>query len=185
MRDWSLHLLDLMENSLRAEAKLIRLSIELFSDGVMDITLEDDGCGMSPELAAAADSPFTTTRATRKVGLGLPLARQNAELTGGYLRLTSCPNKGTTVMIRVLSSHIDCLPLGDPAETMISLICMNPLSPDFVWDLCSPQGQEHFSTAAVRRVLGPQVPLDEPDVRAYLMGLLSEQCQTVFGGILL
>ena len=51
-----------MENSLRAEAKLIRLSIELFSDGVMDIILEDDGCGMSPELAAAADSPFTTTR---------------------------------------------------------------------------------------------------------------------------
>ena len=185
MRDWSLHLLDLMENSLRAEAKLIRLSIELFSDGVMDIILEDDGCGMSPELAAAADSPFTTTRTTRKVGLGLPLARQNAELTGGYLRLTSCPHQGTTVMIRVLSSHIDCLPLGDPAETMISLICMNPLSPDFVWDLCSPQGQEHFSTAAVRRVLGPQVPLDEPDVRAYLKGLLSEQCQTVFGGILL
>ena len=75
MRDWSLHLLDLMENSLRAEAKLIRLSIELFSDGVMDITLEDDGCGMAPELAAAADSPFITTRTTRKVGLGLPLAR--------------------------------------------------------------------------------------------------------------
>ena len=185
MRDWSLHLLDLMENSLRAVAKLIRLSIELFSDGVMDIILEDDGCGMAPELAGTADSPFTTTRTIRRVGLGLPLARQNAELTGGYLRLTSCPHQGTTVMIRVLSSHIDCLPLGDPAETMISLICMNPLSPEFEWDLCSPQGQEHFSTAAVRRVLGPEISLNEPDVRDYLKGLLREQCQSVFGGIML
>ena len=185
MRDWSLHLLDLMENSLRAEAKLIRLSIELFSDGVMDIILEDDGCGMAPELAGTADLPFTTTRTTRRVGLGLPLARQNAELTGGYLRLTSCPHQGTTVMIRVLSSHIDCLPLGDPAETMISLICMNPLSPEFEWDLCSPQGQEHFSTAAVRQVLGPEISLNEPDVRDYLQGLLREQCQSVFGGIML
>lgn len=185
MRDWSLHLLDLMENSLRAEAKLIRLSIELFSDGVMDITLEDDGCGMAPELAMEAGLPFTTTRTTRKVGLGLPLAWQNAELTGGYLRLSSCPGKGTKVMIRVHSSHIDCLPLGDLAETMISLICMNPQSPDFAWDLCSPQGQEHFSTAGVRQVLGPEIPLNESDVRDYLKGLLREQCQTVFGGILL
>ncbi len=184
MRDWSLHLLDLMENSLRAEAKTIRLSIELHSDGVMDIILTDDGHGMTPELAQAADSPFMTTRTTRRVGLGLPLARQNAELTGGWLSLSSCPQKGTTVTIRALTSHIDCLPLGDPAETMLALICMNPLSPDFVWDLSSPQGQEHFSTAAVRRVLGPQISLDEPDVRDYLGGLLQEQCHTVFGGML-
>ena len=72
MRDWSLHLLDLMENSLRAEAKLIRLSIELFSDGVMDITLEDDGCGMSPELAGTADSPVTPPAPLARSAWGCP-----------------------------------------------------------------------------------------------------------------
>ncbi len=185
MRDWSLHLLDLMENSLRAEAKVIELAIDLSSDGVMDITLSDDGKGMAPELADTADSPFTTTRTTRKVGLGLPLASQNAQLTGGYLRISSCPMKGTKVMIRVLTGHIDCLPLGDPVQTMLGLIYMNPLSPDFVWDLHSPQGREHFNTAAIRRVLGAEIALNEPDVADYLKGLLYEQFNTVFGGMLL
>ena len=107
MRDWSLHLLDLMENSLRAEAKLIRLSIELFSDGVMDITLEDDGCGMAPELAAAADSPFTTTRTTRKVGLGVPLFKMEAEMTGGSFQIDSEEGKGTKVTAVFRPSHVD------------------------------------------------------------------------------
>ena len=185
MRDWSLHLLDLMENSLRAEAGLIRLSIGLSDEGVLEIIVEDDGRGMSAELAKAAVSPFTTTRTTRRVGLGLPLARHNAELTGGSLNLESCPQQGTKVRIRTLPGHIDSLPLGDPAETMLSMICMNPLSPDFIWDLRSPKGQEHFSTAQIRSVLGPEIPLDEPEIREYLGALLHEQCQSIFGGMLL
>ncbi len=185
MRDWSLHLLDLMENSLRAEARAIRLSVALSDEGVLEIVLEDDGRGMAPEFAREAVSPFTTSRTTRKVGLGLPLARRNAELTGGSLCLDSSPQKGTRVRIRTLPGHIDSLPLGDLAQTMLALICMNPQSPDFSWDLRSPRGQERFSTKDIRRVLGPEIPLDEPEIRQYLGALLREQCHSIFGGMLL
>ena len=184
MRDWSLHLLDLMQNSLRAEARTISLGLTLSQDGALDIIVNDDGLGMEETFAKAATDPFTTTRTTRKVGLGLPLAKHNAELTGGYLDLISTPGCGTRVHLCILTSHIDCLPLGDLAQTMMSLICFNP-GVDFVLDMSSPQGVEHFSTKVIRGVLGPEIGLDEPEVMNYLQGLLTEQCRTVFGGIIL
>ena len=185
MRDWSLHLLDLMENSLRASAASLELSLTLSSDGALDIILNDDGLGMEKNFASTAADPFTTTRTTRKVGLGLPLAQHNAELTGGYLELLSEPGCGTRVHICILTSHIDCLPLGDLAQTMLSMICFNARKVDFVLDMASPLGSEHFSTKVIRQVLGSEISLDEPEVMNYLKQLLQEQCETVFGGILL
>lgn len=184
MRDWSLHLLDLMENSLRAQASLVALSLTLSQDGALSIILTDDGLGMEEDFASRAADPFTTTRKTRRVGLGLPLARQNAELTGGYLEISSKPGEGTRVHILVLTSHIDSLPLGDLAETMLGLICSSGRETDFVLQMCSPQGSEHFSTKAIKAVLGDAIALCEPEVMRYLKSLLTEQCQTVFGGIL-
>lgn len=100
MRDWSLHLLDLMENSLRAEAKLIRLSIELFSDGVMDITLEDDGCGMAPDVVERAFHPFFSTKpAESGSGLGLATVYGFARQSGGNLIIESEPGAGTRVTL--------------------------------------------------------------------------------------
>lgn len=184
MRDWSLHLLDLMENSLRARAKTVRLSVRLKEDGWMEIALSDDGCGIPPELLGRVTSPFATTRTTRRVGMGLSLARQNAERSGGSLSLESEEGRGTAVTIRADSRHIDCLPLGDLAQTFHSLICLNPNGPDFEWELASPKGRETFSTKEIKSVLGEQVSLNEPEVRDYLKSLLEEQCQSVFGGIL-
>ena len=184
MRDWSLHLLDLMQNSLRAQARTISMGLALSQDGMLEIVLNDDGLGMEETFARAATDPFTTTRTTRKVGLGLPLAQHNAELTGGYLDLVSTPGCGTRVRLCILTSHIDCLPLGDLAQTMMSLIPFYP-GVHFVLDMSSPQGAEHFSTEVIRGVLGPDIGLDEPEVMNYLQGLLGEQCLTVFGGIIL
>ncbi len=185
MRDWSLHLLDLMENSLRAEATRLDLSLVLSQDGALDIILRDDGFGMEKDFTSTATDPFTTTRTTRKVGLGLSLAQHNAELTGGYLELLSEPGCGTRVHLCILTSHIDCLPLGDLAQTMVSLILLNHDKAEFTMDLSSPLGSEHFSTKVIKQVLGDEVALAEPEVLNYLKELLHEQSQTVFGGILL
>ena len=185
MRDWSLHLLDLMENSLRAAATRLDLSLALSQDGALDIILRDDGFGMEKDFASLATDPFTTTRTTRKVGLGLSLAQHNAELTGGYLELLSEPGCGTRVHICILTSHIDCLPLGDLAQTMVSLIMLNHDKTDFTLDMSSPLGSEHFSTKVIRQVLGDEVALNELEVINYLKELLQEQSRTVFGGILL
>ncbi len=184
MRDWSLHLLDLAENSLRAGAGLVSLGVSLEEDGRLIITLSDDGCGMGPELLRAVTSPFATTRSTRKVGMGLALAGQNAERAGGGLHVSSAPGRGTTVEIEADTRNIDCLPLGDLAQTFFSLICLNPLRPDFEWRLRSPRGEEHFDTREIRQALGEGISLGEPEVREYICSLLTEQCETVFGGIM-
>ena len=87
MRDLSLHILDLMQNSIRAQAKLVSLSVILGDDGILSIIIEDDGTGMSEELLARVTSPFATTRTTRKVGLGIPMMAENCRLAGGDLSI--------------------------------------------------------------------------------------------------
>lgn len=184
MRDLSLHLLDLMENSLRAGAKNICCELTLNEGGTLALTLQDDGCGMEEALCAAALQPFTTSRSTRKAGLGLPLTQASALRTGGSLRLDSAPGHGTRVSARFETRHLDCLPLGSLEDTMVSLIAAHPLTPDFTLVLRSPRGKEQFSTQVVRAALGDDVPLSEPEVLAWMRQALKKQVQTVFGGLL-
>jgi len=185
VRDISLHLLDLMENSLRAGAAHVECDMRLSEEGMLDICLRDDGCGMDPELQQSVLSPFGTTRTTRKVGLGIPLTAANAEKTGGALHIHSVPGQGTTLNICFNTRHMDCLPLGDVAQTLWTLVITHPLSPEFTLTLASPQGESRFSTEEIRSVLGAEIPLNEPEVSAYLRDLLVEQAQTIFGGLLL
>jgi signal transduction histidine kinase len=96
MRDLSLHLLDLAQNSITAGAKLVTIGLTLDEKGMMTFTLEDDGKGMPPELLSRVTSPFSTTRTTRKVGLGIPMMMENARLSGGDLTIRSEVGKGTT-----------------------------------------------------------------------------------------
>ena len=93
MRDLSLHILDLAENSVRAGASLVEIGIDVTENKRITLTLRDNGCGMSREMLERVTSPFTTSRTTRKVGLGIPLMMQNAQLTGGDVTLESEPGK--------------------------------------------------------------------------------------------
>ena len=70
MRDLSLHILDLAQNSVRANASLVEIEVLADEAGMLRIIIRDDGCGMSEELLSRVLSPFSTTRTTRKVGLG-------------------------------------------------------------------------------------------------------------------
>ena len=118
MRDISLHLLDIVQNSITAGAKTIRIGFSLDQQGMLSMTVADDGKGMSEELLSRVLSPFTTSRTTRKVGLGIPLLAQNARMSGGNVEIRSRVGEGTTLEASFNTASIDCLPLGDLPDTM-------------------------------------------------------------------
>ena len=183
MRDLSLHLLDLAQNSITAGASLVTVRLTLGEDGWLTMVLGDDGKGMSPELLARVTSPFATTRTTRKVGLGIPMMKENAEKTGGTLMLKSEVGRGTEMTVTMDTKNIDCLPLGDLSGTLLSLILTNPLHPDFLFEGQSPRGQCSFDTREVRGALGSDIPLNEPEVAAWLQEALKEEIDPIFGGV--
>lgn len=127
MRELSLHLLDIAENSISAKAKNITIEvIEDLPTDLLKLSVQDDGCGMTPEMAASVIDPFVTTRTTRKVGLGIPLLKEAAETCNGSLELTSTVGKGTSITVQFQHSHIDRMPLGDITTTLLHLLVANP-----------------------------------------------------------
>jgi anti-sigma regulatory factor (Ser/Thr protein kinase) len=173
MKELSLHILDITKNSVSAGAAHIRLSLTETEDHVLTIVIADNGRGMSPEFLARVTDPFTTTRTTRKVGMGLPLYRMAAEQTGGSLAIESTVGVGTTVTALFHTDHLDCAPLGDLPGVIALLIQGSPLV-DFTVERSTPKGSYVFSTLEVREQLGPDVPLDEPEVFLWLNDYLQE-----------
>ena len=96
MKELSLNILDIAENSLRAGATLTEICLTDRGD-TRPLRIVDDGCGMDAELVKSVTEPFTTTRKTRKVGLGLPLLKQTAEMTGGTMDIQSTVGVGTDI----------------------------------------------------------------------------------------
>jgi len=127
MEDISLHILDIAENSLKAGATAVSVTLrENKGDGTLTLVIEDNGRGMDEETAAKALSPFYSTKGTKPYGLGLPLLKQAAEETGGSMELESEPGKGTRVTTIFKSSHIDMKPLGDIDSTVVALQLSHP-----------------------------------------------------------
>ena len=114
MEELSLHLLDLIQNSVKAGASLVEIIITEKA-GLLTIILEDNGCGMSEEFLSRVESPFTTTRTTRKVGLGIPLFKQAALMAGGDFSITSRQGEGTRLTATFELDNIDRAPMGDLA----------------------------------------------------------------------
>ncbi len=113
MKDLSLHILDIVQNAIKAKATAIDIIVQDKDNKALDISIIDNGTGITPEMLATIDDPYTTSRTTRKVGLGIPLFKQNAERTGGHLHITSELGKGTELTAQFHQNNIDCLPLGD------------------------------------------------------------------------
>ena len=178
MRELSLNLLDIAQNSITAGASLItiRLSADLAAD-CLSLSVEDNGCGMSKEQVEAVINPFYTTRQTRKVGLGIPLFKMAAEMAGGTLRIDSQPGVGTAVTATFQIRHIDRMPLGDVGATLVTLIRMNP-SLDFLY-IERVDGQEFvLDTRTIRQTLGDEVPLSDPEVVEWIEGYFEENTRT-------
>ena len=181
MRDLSLHLLDLTQNSVSAGASLVEIMLTLEENGWLTMVIRDNGKGMSPELLARVTSPFATTRTTRKVGLGIPMMMENAEKTGGGLTIRSTEGKGTELTVTLDTGNIDCLPLGDLPGTLLSLILMHPGRPDFHFHGASPQGECDVDTREIRQAAGG-LPLNEPAIAAWLQEAVYEEINPIFGG---
>lgn len=127
MKDLSLHILDIAENSLRAGATLIKITVgEHIASNWLTLEISDNGKGMSEEMRRTVTNPFVTTRTLRKVGLGLPLLAQRCELCEGDLQIISEEGKGTTVKAKMRYGHIDRVPLGDMGSTLMALIMTHP-----------------------------------------------------------
>lgn len=119
----SLNVIDIAQNSLRAGASRIDISIVIDrSARRLTLRIEDDGIGMNAEEAAQASDPFFTSRMTRNVGFGLPFLKQAATCTGGSFRLDSAPGKGAVVEAVFAQDHIDCIPLGDINASLCALL---------------------------------------------------------------
>ena len=174
MKELSLHLLDVAKNSTAAGAGHVSIALDEADDGWLTITIDDDGRGMDPEFLAQVTDPFTTTRTTRKVGLGLPLLRLTAEQTGGSLDIRSEVGKGTTVTAHFWRRHMDCPPLGDLAGAVALLIQGSP-DVELTYRHATPKGEAALSTAELREILGDDISLAEPEVFAWIQDYLTEQ----------
>lgn len=127
MEDLSLHILDVVENSIEAGARRIRIQIiENSKRDRLKIEIQDDGKGMDQNLRQKALDPFFTTKSVRRVGLGLSLFREAARMADGDLSIESKAGQGTSVKATFQYSHVDRNPLGDMAKTMMTLAIGHP-----------------------------------------------------------
>ena len=175
MRELSLNVMDIAQNSLSAGASLTQIVVEESSaEDTLTLKIIDNGRGMTAEQAARVTDPFFTTRTTRKVGLGVPLFKMAAEQTGGSFSIESEPGKGTTVTAVFKPSHIDMTPLG-------LLIYSNP-DRDFIFRRERDGRSFTLDTRELREILGEEVKLSAPEVSEWIQGYLKEQTDMIFGG---
>lgn len=178
MQDLSLHLLDIAENSIRAKASVVKITIhENIKANKLSMVIEDNGVGMSETLVSQVTDPFVTTRTTRKVGLGLPLLKQNCIMSGGALEINSEVGKGTVVTAVMQYDHIDRLPMGDMASSMCVLIQANP-NVDFIYTHLYNNQSFILNTREIKEILG-DVPINELEIVAWLRAYITDNLQAI------
>lgn len=178
MKELSLNILDIAENSVKAGATLTEITI-IEDESELSITFKDNGCGMTEEVLRGVTDPFYTTRTTRKVGLGLPLLKLQAEQTGGNLSVSSKhidsfpEDHGTIVSAVFRKNHIDFTPLGDVVSSITTLIHGHP-DTDFLFCHKYNEHLVELDTRQIREVL-EDVPLNSYEVIKWIEEFLLEQ----------
>ncbi len=182
MKELSLNILDIAENSLKAGATLVGIDVTEEKD-TLTVTVSDNGCGMTKEFLKTVTDPFSTTRTTRKVGLGIPLLKMEAEQTGGSFRITSrCEaeyknDHGTVTSAVFYKDHIDMTPLGDINATVMTLLQCAP-DVDLVFSHKTPYYTVALDTRQIKEILG-DVPVNSPEVMSWIKDYLCEQQQNI------
>jgi len=185
MRELSLNILDIVQNSIKANATLIGITVKAdFDCDMLVITITDNGHGMEKEFLERVLDPFTTTRTTRKVGMGLPFFKQSAEMAGGTLKIQSTPGEGTIVTAEFRLSSIDRMPLGDLADTM-GVLLLDIGDKDYRLEYSVKCGEEQtfeFDTREVRQIY-EGMPLDDYEVASALKDYIKENINAINGGL--
>ena len=172
MKELALHILDIIMNSVRANASEVSLEIvENTKDDSLSIIIKDNGCGMDDKMLKSVLDPFTTTRTTRKVGLGIPLFKANAEDCNGDFSITSKLDIGTTVIASFQISNIDRPILGDISNVITMVFCSHPdMSVSFTY---RKDGDDFkISTLDIKEELG-DVSLQNNEVKKLLQEIIS------------
>lgn len=179
MKELSLNILDITENSLKAGSVFTEILLTE-TDDTLSITIRDNGCGMKKEMCQRVADPFCTSRTTRKVGLGVPFFKMQAEMTGGSFSIESRhkddypENHGTVVTALFHKNHIDFTPLGEIVETIITLIQGHPES-DFYFSHKKGESEVLLDTREIRQQLGDEIPLNEIEILCWIKDYLNEQ----------
>lgn len=173
MDEIALNILDIAYNSIRAHATLIRIMVtDSTKDNKINIIIEDNGDGMDEKTVNQVSDPFYTTRTTRKVGLGIPLFKQTAELTGGYLHIKSAPGQGTCVETQFVKDHIDTPMMGNVVDTMLTLIQANE-NIDYIFAYKTDKNDFILDTREMKDILG-DVKINEPEVLLWVKDYMKE-----------
>ncbi len=178
MKELSLNILDIAQNSVKAGADTIKILLEE-KGGILTICIADNGCGMKKEFVESVSDPFTTTRTTRKVGLGIPLFKLAAQQTGGDVNISSRhedefpDTHGTEIEAHFYMEHLDFTPLGDIVSTVTVLIQGQP-SIRWIFSHTTEKGSVGLDTDELKEVLG-DVPLDTFEVIVWIGEYLKEQ----------
>lgn len=174
-----MHVLDIAQNSIKARATHVTIDFAIDASGWLTLTVADDGCGMDAALLARVRDPFTTTRTTRKVGLGIPMLQQSAMMTGGTLSIESAVGQGTTLTATLDLRHVDCPPMGEMCDTLLSLVVLNPDTPEFLFTAKEGEQSALFDTAQVRAALGNEIPLNQPDIVEWIKASIQEEFEPI------
>ncbi len=179
MRELSLNILDIAQNSISAGASLITIEVnENTTQHTLLIGIYDNGKGMSEEQVKSVIDPFYTTRTTRKVGMGIPLFKMAAEQTGGSLEIKSELGVGTEVKAYFKTNSVDFTPLGDVPSTIQMLITMN-IDRDFVYKLTVDEKEFICDTRELKAILG-DVPLDAYEVSQWVLEFIKENTEVCY-----
>ena len=179
MNELSLHILDIVQNSISANSSVITIEIrEDIESDVFKICITDNGKGIDKEMLEKVTDPYVTSRTTRKVGMGLALLKQNAEMTGGKVVVESNIGNGTKVSVQFGYSHLDRPILGDIAGTISVLVTSNP-EIDFVYKHSKGLKNYCFDTLEVKRVL-EGVPISDPFVFKYLKEMIVANLKEIY-----
>lgn len=183
MKDLSLHIMDIVQNSIVAGADKISINLNVKGDPqILIMEIQDNGKGMDEEFLREVTDPFKTSRTTRNVGLGIPLLAQSANMAGGELNIKSEPGKGTTIEARFNINHIDRIPLGDIPETIKMLIMANP---NISWTIrfSSPNDNFVLDTDELKPHLDG-VSIANSSVLGWIQNTIADGIKLVYGGVL-
>ncbi|MCL1804685.1 MAG: ATP-binding protein [Clostridiales bacterium] len=173
MRELSLHILDIVQNSIAAGASTVTVTVnEETAEDRLTFSIADDGRGMDEETIAKVTDPFYTTRTTRKVGLGLPMLKDTSTSCNGSFAIDSKVGEGTTVTASYQHSHIDRPPLGDMASTMLTILLGNE-EINIRYDHMKDSQSFSFESREMKEVL-EGLSFQNPDVYQWLKEYLAE-----------
>lgn len=178
MNELSLHILDIVQNSIKANATLVQIVVdEDRSTNQYSITIEDNGHGMNQKTLSEVADPFFTTRTTRKVGMGVSLFKMACEMTEGSFEIESEVDKGTKVTAIFKDNHIDRAPLGSIEET-ISILILNDKNIDILYKHKIGNSEFVFDTREVKKILDG-IPFTNYDVIMWIKNNIKDGINTI------